>query len=100
MNYFVYWINKQGEKELITCNLNGEILPGVIRNSVLELANKWGIKVSEREFKIQEVIEACEEGRILESFGTGTAAIICPIKTMTYKDKVKYYFFKIFVNFC
>lgn len=89
MNFFLFWINKAGEKELITCSLNGQILPGVIRNSVLELAKKWGIKTNEREFKIQEVIEAINEGRVLESFGTGTAAIVCPIKTMTHNGKVK-----------
>jgi len=87
MNFFLYWINKKGEKELITCKLNGQILPGVIRHSVLQLAEKWGIKAVEREFTIQEVIEANEEGRVLEAFGTGTAAIICPINTMNYNGK-------------
>jgi branched-chain amino acid aminotransferase len=85
MNFFVHWLDKNGEKELITCNLNGEILPGVIRNSILELSKKWGIKTTEREFSIHEVIEAHNEGRILEAFGTGTAAIVCPINSMNYK---------------
>jgi len=94
MNFFVYWVNKKGEKELITCELNDQILPGVIRDSVLELAKQWGIKASEREFTIHELIEAAEEGRVLESFGTGTAAVICPINIMNYKGKN----FKMFKN--
>ena len=89
MNFFVYWVNKKGQKELVTCNLNGTILPGVMRHSILELAKKWDIKATEREFTIHEVVQAVEEGRMLEAFGTGTAAIICPIKTMNYQGKVK-----------
>ena len=88
MNFFLYWINKEGQKELITCSLNGTILPGVIRHSILELAEKWGIRAVEKEFTIHEIIDAVKEGRILEAFGSGTAAIICPIKTMNYKGKV------------
>ena len=91
MNYFVYWINEQGEKELVTCPLNGQILPGVIRNSVLELAREWGIKATEKEFTIQELLKAQTEERVLESFGTGTAAIVCPVKTMTYQNKVNFF---------
>lgn len=90
MNFFVYWINKKGEKELVTCNLNGTILPGVMRQSILDLAKKWDIKATEREFHVEEIIQAIEEDRMLEAFGTGTAAIICPIKTMNYQGKVKY----------
>lgn len=87
MNFFVYWVNKSGEKELITCPLDGTVLPGVIRDSILHLAAKWGIKTTERHFKIQEVIEAVHEGRLLEAFGSGTAAIVCPIREIAYKDE-------------
>lgn len=53
MNFFVHWINEDGEKELITCPLDGTILPGVTRSSVLELTKSWGeFKVTERAFKI------------------------------------------------
>ncbi len=99
MNFFVYWVNKQGEKELVTCNLDGTILPGVIRDSVIKLAEEWGIKVSERQFYITEIIEAIKEKRMIEAFGTGTAAIVCPIKTINYKEQViikKNFNFKIF----
>jgi len=88
MNFFVYWENKQGEKELVTCHLDGTILPGVMRDSVIQLAKEWGIKVSERDFYITDMIEAIKEKRMIEAFGTGTAAIVCPIKSVNYKGEV------------
>jgi branched-chain amino acid aminotransferase len=96
MNFFVYWTNKKGEKELVTCGLDGTILAGVMRNSVITLAKEWGIKVTERDFYIQEIIEAIKENRLIESFGTGTAAIVCPIKSIYYKGEVNKFFHKIF----
>ena len=63
MNFFVYWINELGEKELITCNLDGTILPGVTRDSILALARDWNeFKVSERVFTIHELTKALDEG--------------------------------------
>jgi branched-chain amino acid aminotransferase len=88
MNFFVHWVNEKGEKELVTCPLDGLILPGVTRDSIIELAKEWGIKVTERHYTINEVTKAISEGRLLEAFGTGTAAIICPIKNISYKGKV------------
>lgn len=93
MNFFVYWINKKGEKELITCPLDGTILTGVMRDSVIKVSREWGIQVCERDFYIQEVIEAIKEKRIIEAFGTGTAAIICPIKSIHYKGNVRFFYF-------
>lgn len=87
MNFFVYWINEQGEKELITCPCDGTILPGVIRDSVITLCKEWGIKVSEKYYTIHQLIEANNTGRLLEAFGTGTAAIICPIREISYKNE-------------
>ena len=86
MNFFVHWTNKQGEKELITCPLDGTILPGIMRDSVITLCKEWGIKVTERHFTIHEILDALKEGRFHEAFGTGTAAIVCPIKEISYKN--------------
>lgn len=88
MNFFVYWINKKGEKEIVTCSLDGTILPGVMRDTVINIAREWGIKVTERDFYIQEIVDAVKENRMLEAFGTGTAAIICPIKSINHKGEV------------
>jgi branched-chain amino acid aminotransferase len=53
MNFFVYWVNDKGKKELITCPLDGTILPGVTRNSMIQIAKTWKeFEVSETKFKI------------------------------------------------
>lgn len=89
MNFFMYWINEQGEEELITPPLNGLILPGITRKSLLELAREWDeFKVSEQEFTINEIAKAAQEGRIKEVFGAGTACVVSPVDKILYKDDV------------
>ena len=70
MNMFTLWINEDGEKELITAPLDdGTILPGVTRDSILELTRGWGeFKVTERNFNMAELTKALDEGRVIESF--------------------------------
>jgi branched-chain amino acid aminotransferase len=81
MNFFMLWINEKGEKELITPPLDGTILPGVTRNSIISLVKAWGgYKVSESPIEIGQVLIASKEKRIIEMFGAGTAAIVSPIK--------------------
>jgi branched-chain amino acid aminotransferase len=65
--------------ELITPPLAGTILPGVTRNSVIQLARHLGIKVVERPITIHEVITAAEKGSLAEAFASGTAAIVSPV---------------------
>ena len=73
--------------ELITPPLEGSILPGITRDSVLQLARDWGYKVSERRITIDEVISAGKKGSLQESFGTGTAAVISPVGELCYRDE-------------
>ncbi len=73
--------------EVITPALGGSILPGITRKSVAELLRSWGVKVSERRLSIAEVMEAAENGRLEEAFGTGTAAVISPIGELCYEGK-------------
>lgn len=80
MNFFVYWRNENGEDELVTPPLDGTILPGITRDSILTLARELEeFKVTIRPFKIQELMKACEEKRVYEAFGAGTAAIVSPV---------------------
>jgi len=89
MNFFVFWINEDGEKELITPPLDdGLILPGVIRQSVIDITRKWNeFKVSEKRFDINQFVAAIRNGKVIESFGTGTAAVIAPVKGIEYNNK-------------
>lgn len=88
MNLFTFWTNEQGEKELVTAPLDGTILPGVTRASILELARKWNeFKVTERVHTMVEIEKAVQEKRMIEMFGAGTAAIVSPVKAINYKDR-------------
>lgn len=73
------------DDELITPPLAGTILPGVTRDSVLQIARRWGLKVSERLIAIDEVIKAARKGTLQEAFASGTAAIVSPIGQVYYK---------------
>src|ERR1700761_4237168 len=78
MNLFVAMKNKEtGRKELITAPLDGTILPGITRDSVLDLARERlvpdGWNISERKLTMSAIAEAAREGRLLEVFGSGTA---------------------------
>ena len=76
------------DDELVTPVLNGSILPGITRDSVLTIAKKWNIKVSERQISIDELIDAHDSGKLQEIFGSGTAAVISPVGEMKYSDRV------------
>ncbi|EKN63722.1 branched-chain amino acid aminotransferase [Neobacillus bataviensis LMG 21833] len=65
--------------EVVTPRLNGSILPGVTRDSVIELLKYWNIPVSEVKISIEEVFAAHERGELEEVFGAGTAAVISPV---------------------
>lgn len=93
MNMFVALTdNETGQKELVTAPLDGTILEGVTRDSVLALARERlapkGWKVSERKYTMKELDDASNEGRLLEAFGAGTAAIVSPIRKISWKGKL------------
>ncbi len=73
--------------QLVTPELSGSILPGITRYSVISLAEKWGINVSERKISIDELIQAGKDGKLKEVFGSGTAAVVSPVKEIRYGDE-------------
>jgi branched-chain amino acid aminotransferase len=93
MNMFVAIKNKEtGKKELITAPLDGMILAGVTRDCVLSLAQERlvpeGWNVVERKYTMKELSEAAKEGRLIEAFGSGTAAIVSPIRNISWKGEL------------
>ena len=93
MNLFVALKNKEtGKKELVTAPLDGTILDGVTRDSILALARErlgpkgWG--VSERKLRMSEIMEAADQGRLIEVFGAGTAAVVSPVRNISWKGKL------------
>jgi branched-chain amino acid aminotransferase len=65
--------------ELVTPPLDGSILGGVTRDSVIHLTRDWGVKISERRISIDEIFSLSRKGKLKEVFGTGTAAVISPV---------------------
>ena len=89
MNIFIAIRDREtGQPELITAPLDGTILAGVTRDSVLQLARERlipdGWTVSERKAKMIEVVNAASEARLMEVFGTGTAVVIAPVRNISY----------------
>jgi len=75
------------DNELVTPSLNGSTLAGITRDTVLQLARDWGIRVAERQISIDEVFTAVKNGRLSEVFGMGTAAVISPVCELAYKEE-------------
>jgi len=75
------------KKEVVTPALNGSILAGGMRDSVLQLLRAEGMAVSERRITMSELVEYHRRGELIEAFGTGTAAVISPIGELAYKGR-------------
>ena len=73
--------------ELITPSLDGTILPGITRDSVLHIAHHWELKVTERRISLDEVMSALRSGSLKEIFASGTAAVISPVGKLAYQEK-------------
>ncbi|MFO7447273.1 MAG: branched-chain amino acid aminotransferase [Ignavibacteriaceae bacterium] len=80
MNIFIRFKN-----EIVTPKLNGSILPGVTRDSVLQILKGWNMNPVERQVSITEVVDEYKKGNVLEIFGTGTAAVISSVGWLTFK---------------
>ncbi|XP_053685839.1 branched-chain-amino-acid aminotransferase, cytosolic [Sabethes cyaneus] len=88
MNIFMVYINDNGEKCLVTPPLDGLILPGITRDSVLRLCREWGeFEVKEEKFTMPQVRQLAQKGRLLELFGAGTATVISPIEWIAYEGE-------------
>ena len=72
---------------IVTAPLEGSVLPGVTRDSIIHILKDWGYKVEERELSIDELMEAGRNGKLTEAFGTGTAAVISPVGQLYYKGE-------------
>lgn len=73
---------------VVTPMLNGSILPGVTRDTCIELCKQWGIKVEERKVSVEELIEAAKDETLEECWGSGTAAVVSPVGHLRYGDEV------------
>ncbi len=76
--------------KICTAPCVGTVLPGVTRRSVIELCRDWGYEVSEERLAIADVMAAAEQGKLEEVFGTGTAAVVSPVKELKWREQVAY----------
>lgn len=72
----------------ITPTLDGSVLHGITRKSVIDVLKHKGYTVTERKISIQEIKEAAAEGTLEEAFGTGTAVGIAHIQEIGWGDDV------------
>ncbi|KZT61845.1 branched-chain-amino-acid transaminase [Calocera cornea HHB12733] len=102
MNAFVVLKQDDGSLEVVTPPLDGTILPGVTRHSVLDLTRAHSaespipglptdlvLHVVERDIPIAELIKYSETGKLAEVFGVGTAAVLVPINRIGYGEEGK-----------
>ncbi|WP_043618412.1 branched-chain amino acid aminotransferase [Nonomuraea candida] len=75
-----------GDK-LVTPALTGTLLPGITRESILELAGDLGLETEERLISVDEWQSACESGELTEVFACGTAAVVTPVGTVKGADR-------------
>ncbi len=74
--------------EVYTASLeSGTILPGITRDSVIQLLKSWNIPVHEGKLALSDVLKAAEDGSLQEIFASGTAAVISPIGSLTFEGK-------------
>jgi branched-chain amino acid aminotransferase len=78
---FVY-----GDK-VVTPALNGSILPGITRDSVLKLASHLGYRVEEGRLAVDDIFNDVRSGKLTEAFGTGTAAVVSPVGELCFKGE-------------
>ena len=60
--------------EIYTAPLEGTVLPGVTRDSLIHILRDWGYKVNETHLSIDDLMKAGHDGTLEEAFGTGTSS--------------------------
>ncbi|KAL0229980.1 hypothetical protein PCE1_003544 [Barthelona sp. PCE] len=91
----IMFVEQDGDRRILrTPKLDGTILHGITRKSVLQIAREiMHIEVVEEPLDIEEIVQKIRDEKIVEIFGTGTAAVISPVNKLEYKGEefeVKY----------
>ncbi|BBY89744.1 branched-chain amino acid aminotransferase [Mycolicibacterium tokaiense] len=85
MNLF-FVFGSGGSARLVTPELSGSLLPGITRDSLLQLATDAGFAIEERKIDVEEWRKGVATGEITEVFACGTAAVITPVSHVKYGD--------------
>lgn len=73
---------------LLTPGLDGTILQGITRDSIIRIAQDQGVPVEERRVSVEEILQAARKGTLRSAFGAGTAATIAHIQSIAFGDEV------------
>lgn len=73
--------------KIYTAACTGTVLPGVTRRSCIELLRNWGYEVIEGKLAIADVMKSARTGVLEEVFGTGTAAVVSPVRELDWKGE-------------
>jgi branched-chain amino acid aminotransferase len=76
----LFFVRGSGDDaELVTPELSGTLLPGITRDSLIQVARAMGRTVTERRFSVDEWRAGVADGTVTETFACGTAAVITPV---------------------
>ena len=73
--------------KIVTSPLSGTILDGITRRSILTLVREMGYEIEERALTVDEILDGADSGKLVEAFGTGTAAVVSPVGEFTYRGR-------------
>ena len=79
--YFVF-----ADGSLVTPPLTGTILPGITRDSIMQLAREEGLQVREERYSLDQWREDSASGKLVETFACGTAAVVTPVGRVAGRD--------------
>ena len=85
MNLF-FVFGSGADARVVTPELSGALLPGVTRDSLLQLASELGYGIEERRISTEEWEKSNESGELTEVFACGTAAVITPVGSVKHTD--------------
>lgn len=68
-----------GNVKLVTPELSGSLLPGITRDSLLQVAQDLGYETEELRISVEDWKKDVAKGKMTESFACGTAAVITPV---------------------
>lgn len=87
-NLFFVLSKPSGGYELVTHPLDNSILPGITRQTILDISKDVvpDMKVSERPYKFDEFIRDYKSGVLKEVFTAGTAAVIGEVHRINLRD--------------
>jgi branched-chain amino acid aminotransferase len=81
MNVFLVY----ADGTIVTPDLDGSILEGVTRRSIIEIADEQGHKIDERRVAVEEWKDGVRSGDITEVFACGTAAVVTPVSELRWR---------------